>query len=620
MLATSDMPSAAPKAEERAREFRERPAGNDLKDLIPNPRVVLDCGAGAGGFATAAFTIWPNCTVHSFEPAQRFNSILTPLNARHFVHRVALGESDRLGTLNCTVGPESNSLLGSVPGGPMEKSHRPIGTEEVEVCALDSIVAEGIEQVDLLKVDVQGAELLVLQGAKEVIRASRPVIYCAVAFQSLYQDQPLLDTVDEYLEFLGYRRLYLYASPMPDLCGNAIYVPKEYRVPGPPIRLNIGAGDVVIPGFTAIDRKFGTEAFPLEYANDAVEEIRCVHMLEHLSYRDVDLALKEWYRVLKPGGRLRVSVPDVPKVARMLDDETYDPMWRFYLFGGQTDDNDFHRAGFDARVLSKYLTAAGFERVRPWTSENTDLAAAAFSLNLEAYKPAETRPQDEVEVKIRAVCGMPRVGWNDSWQSFIDALKPFGIPIETHQGCFWWQNMQCALSRALRDGIDWVVTLDYDSMILPHHVRRLLDIMSKYPHIDAVAALQMRRGAETPLFSTGKATAEINGEPIRVNTAHFGLTVLRVAKLAAVPKPWLIDEPDADGEFTGNHVDADITFWKKWTAAGNTIYIAPDVRIGHLELLVSEFDENYEPQHYQIGKWWNMHAQKGHCNRTVKGT
>lgn len=608
---------------EQKRVFRNVPAGNDLRELVPNPRVILDCGAGQGWFAKTAFTIWPGVgQVHSFEPASRFNLSLQPINERHFIHRIALGEIDGDRVLYNTQGPESNSLLEFLPNGPLNKIHAVIGHEPVECRTLDELIIEGKDAVDLLKMDVQGAELLVLQGAKELIAASRPVIYCEVSFQPAYQNHPLIETVDDYLESLGYRRLYLYASAMPDLWGDAIYVPNEFKLPerDNAIRLNIGAGDTVIPGFTAIDRKFGTEAYPLNYPDNSVDEIRCVHMLEHLSFKEVNEALKEWNRVLKPGGRLRISVPDIDKVYPLSTEKEHDPRWRFYLMGGQTDENDFHKSVFDHAYLEKYLEASGFGDIKPWTSANTDLAAAPFSLNLEGIKGGKRieAPQPEQDVKVRAVIGMPRIGWNDSWQSICDAMRPFGIPIETHQGCFWWQNVQAAMVRAQKDGIDWLICLDYDSMILPVHVNRLLEILGTRPDIDAIASLQMRRGAETPLFSTGKTVAEIDGSPIQVNTAHFGLTVLRVECLANMPKPWLIDVPDKNGEFSGDHTDADITFWVKWKEAGHTVFVAPDVRIGHLELLVSEFDDNYEPKHYQVGKWWNNHAQAGHCMRTTK--
>lgn len=593
-------------------KFRERPAGNDLKELCPAPRIILDCGAGNGWFAKSAFTIWPKAVVHSFEPAERFNQTLQPLNDRHHVHRVALSNKDGVATLWLTHNQESNSLLEFLPDSPLAKAHAVVGREDVQVCRLDSIITDGIENVDILKLDVQGAELDVLDGARELLKRAHPIVYAEVAFQQQYANQPLMDEVDEFMASVGYERLHLYTSPMPDIWGDAIYVPKA-------IRLNIGAGDTVIPGFTAIDRKLGTEAYPLNYPDGSVDEIRCVHMLEHLSYAEVPEALKEWHRVLKPGGRLRVSVPDVEKIATLASDESkFDPHWPYYLMGGQTDADDFHKSAYDGSRLAAYLEGAGFDNIQPWTSLNTDLAASDISLNLEGFKRQSRTQVAEVDMKVRAVIGLPRIGWNDSWQSIIDSVTALGIPIETHQGCFWWQNMQQALSRALKDGIDWVITLDYDSLVLKHHVQRLLEILGARPDIDAIAALQMRRGSETPLFSTGKTMAEFDGQPYRVNTAHFGLTVIRVAKLAKVPKPWLIDVPDDNGEFGGSHTDADITFWKKWTAAGNTVYVAPDVRIGHLELLVSEYDENYQPQHYHIGKWWNMHTKAGHCMRTTK--
>ena len=71
------------------------------------------------------------------------------------------------------------------------------------------------------------------------------------------------------------------------------------------VRLNIGAGETVLEGFTPIDRKFGLEAFPLNYPDDSVEEIRCSHMLEHLSFAEANEAVNEWHRVLnEPQGLL----------------------------------------------------------------------------------------------------------------------------------------------------------------------------------------------------------------------------------------------------------------------------------------------------------------------------
>jgi hypothetical protein len=379
------------------------------------------------------------------------------------------------------------------------------------------------------------------------------------------------------------------------------------------IRLNVGAGDTVIPGFTAIDRKFGTEAFPLNYPDNSVEEIRCVHMLEHLSFGDAMAAIEEWRRVLRPGGRLRISVPDVSKVASLVGT---DPRWAFYLMGGQTDADDYHKSAYDDERLAAYMEKCGFRDIKPWTSENTDLASREeISLNLEGVKGE--RPIETVDMKVRAIMGLPRVGWNDSWLSISEALRPLNIPIETHTGCFWGQNVQKGMQRALDDGIDWLLTLDYDSMILPIHVARLVNILATHPEIDAIAALQMRRGIEMPLMGvTGQTEIDITPEPVQVHTAHFGLTLLRTECLRTMTKPWLHAVPDENGEWGEGRRDDDITFWDKWRAAGHTIYVAPDVRIGHLELVVSEYDDDMKPVHRHITEWWNKHSRAGHCTRT----
>ena len=80
------------------------------------------------------------------------------------------------------------------------------------------------------------------------------------------------------------------------------------------MKLNIGAGPTKIEDFTPLDVKHGKPAFPLPYDDNSIEEIRASHVLEHFSFNDAKKALIEWVRVLKPGGRLRVAVPDFEKI------------------------------------------------------------------------------------------------------------------------------------------------------------------------------------------------------------------------------------------------------------------------------------------------------------------
>ena len=368
-----------------------------------------------------------------------------------------------------------------------------------------------------------------------------------------------------------------------------------------PIRLNIGAGPIVIDGWTPIDRKLGSEAYPLKsYADNSVDEIRASHILEHFGFRDVPKVLEEWKRVLKPGGRIRIAVPDFAKISATWEHED---AWVYVLMGGQEDSDDFHRSAYDEKRLAAYLVNAGLVNINHWESPNTDTAAHHLSLNLEAFKPQPNAPETQ-EISIRAVMSVPRIGWNNAWQTIVDTLRPFQIPVSTFDGVFWGQCMQRAMNEAIEDGVDWLLCIDYDSMVTPDALNKLIGWLGQRSDIDAIAPIQMRRGQDYPLMTiAGMKETEVGYQPMLVTTAHFGMTLIRMESLKKVPKPWFKGEPDKNGEWSDDKLDDDIWFWHQWRLAGNTIYIAPDSRIGHLELMVSDFDESMNPRHRHMSAW-----------------
>jgi hypothetical protein len=135
----------------------------------------------------------------------------------------------------------------------------------------------------------------------------------------------------------------------------------------------------------------------------------------------------------------------------------------------------------------------------------------------------------------------------------------------------------------------------------------------------------MKIGNDGPIMSrkdwkAGPVT--LDGSPLRVDTAHFGLTLIRVEALERVANIELPDDaqisacadilgfsreqvrgiirarflhiPDESGGFGSNRIDPDCHFWRRWEKAGNTCYIDTDVRIGHLQAMVAEFAPNDE--------------------------
>jgi len=154
------------------------------------------------------------------------------------------------------------------------------------------------------------------------------------------------------------------------------------------MRIDIGAGDKLEEGWIAWELKHGNDARRLEGIDDAtVDEIRASHVLEHIPMRETLPTLREWRRVLKPGGRLFVAVPDFKRIIGTWMQDSPHPHVEMYLMGGQTDEHDYHKAVFWSEKLAALMEMAGFVDVR-----HCDKAGASFncshlevSLNMEGF-------------------------------------------------------------------------------------------------------------------------------------------------------------------------------------------------------------------------------------------
>jgi predicted SAM-dependent methyltransferase len=105
-----------------------------------------------------------------------------------------------------------------------------------------------------------------------------------------------------------------------------------------------------------------------QFADGSVAEIYASHVLEHLGYqRALPHALAEFHRVLEPGGRALISVPDFELVCRLFVEPSRTAEERYHLmriaFGGQVDPYDFHYVGLTQDILGTYLRRAGFAEV-----------------------------------------------------------------------------------------------------------------------------------------------------------------------------------------------------------------------------------------------------------------
>lgn len=430
------------------------------------------------------------------------------------------------------------------------------------------------------------------------------------------------------------------------------------------IRLNLGSGESVIEGFTPVDicgdkilegpqKGKGMDARHLEYPDNSVDEIYVSHLLEHFSHKEVEAILKEWVRVLKPGGRMRIAVPDFKLIAEKYLKKEQGLPYLAIIMGSHTDEFDVHKNIFDEDSLSMMMAQAGLENIEHFKPFAKDCSEWSISLNLQGTKKKEPIQEQvpipkvqilaqnekpiennltlkntftqEKSLKIGALMNIPRLGWNETWGCVVDAMRPLGIPIMRTTGAFWGPCMQRGFQKAVDTNLDILLTIDYDSIFKTWHVRKLLELFADHPEIDALCANQPRREGPEPLFTVlgedGKRLDKLprtalEQEVMPINTGHFGLTIIDVKKLEGLPKPWFFGDPGKNGDWGEDRIDDDIYFWLNWKANKRTIYNANAVNIGHLQLYAAWYDKDIELVHQYVNHW----LHNGVPAQVLKGT
>lgn len=359
------------------------------------------------------------------------------------------------------------------------------------------------------------------------------------------------------------------------------------------VKYNLGSGSTRIPGYIPVDIKHGNSVYPLSVDDDSADVLRASHILEHFPAGEVADVLEHWVSKLRPGGILKIAVPDFEAICRRyMDADGMD--FQGCVMGGQVDSYDFHKTIFDYDILSKAMTDAGLINISPWPSEIKDAAVLAISLNLMGKKPTGKKPTGK-KPKIGAAMSVPRLGMMDNFFSVLQTLPPMGIQVKRHTGAFWGQCLERTMESWIKDDVDYILTIDYDTCLQKQDVQDLIDLAIKHPEADAIAPIQMSRSKKFPLMTVKNADGNnadnvsmesLQKDLLKVNTAHFGLTLIRVDALKKMAKPWFIGVPNSDGEWGEGRVDDDINFWRKWENVGNSIYIANRVTVGHSELMV----------------------------------
>jgi FkbM family methyltransferase len=179
----------------------QRHAG--ARDIGP----VLDVGANTGQTAWGLVRYFPSSAIYCFEPVrQTYEILLRDYGTRATCVNMALGSAPGEKAIQLLSDPELNTFS-DVRGGAV-----PVGVEVVTVSTVDRFCAEhGITQIGLLKLDVQGWEMEVLNGAARMLGAGAVrSIYAEVGFRRRDTDMQAFAPLNDHLDRLGYEFCGLY--------------------------------------------------------------------------------------------------------------------------------------------------------------------------------------------------------------------------------------------------------------------------------------------------------------------------------------------------------------------------------------------------------------------------
>lgn len=166
------------------------------------------------------------------------------------------------------------------------------------------------------------------------------------------------------------------------------------------MKLSIGCGDRRLPGYTGVDAvqraavDIVAPATKIPLPDGVADEVLAIHLLEHLFEWEAPDALAEWYRLLKPGGKLVLEMPDFMKscrnIAEGIKGKKHDEQMGLWgVFGDPRAKDPFmmHKTGWWFKRLKPFVEGVGFVHVTEYETQFHGAGRGLRDFRLEAEKP-----------------------------------------------------------------------------------------------------------------------------------------------------------------------------------------------------------------------------------------
>lgn len=168
-----------------------------------------------------------------------------------------------------------------------------------------------------------------------------------------------------------------------------------------PVKLNIGAGGRRLPGYIGVDAVADRPACDIVATAEKIplpdgcaEEIMAIHLWEHFYRWQCDDVIKEWKRLLQPGGRLVLELPNLIKCCeniisgRFIAGKHPDQLGMLGCFGDPREADSFmaHRWGWTPESIKTFLKENGFTSIKEKPTQFHPAGRQYRDMRIEAVK------------------------------------------------------------------------------------------------------------------------------------------------------------------------------------------------------------------------------------------